>query len=522
MSPSKAHTSVYFEEHSNASVRFDELAPPLLLLDDYSASSRNKKPPLPLSLGNLKNGGAMDATIASTKYTQYAGMKRLPKIPDVRVKKIKHKGIKKTFTNLANGKCAGVVNIDKTINTLSLQIESTDISLPESLRGVIFGITFVQGHEDGLTICIPYGTCALFFEGTSQEQQREVIYRCMHMFLRSYGHWVALESFEVFVSTCNTILASWNETKRYALALDIATVLADVTILQRPSEGRRILHYIHTVAEYLEANGNMNDAAHMYLGLDEFCAKDRPELECLANAGLAFKYSGDHAMAESMYVRVFHILYTFGVTIHNPEHHGIVSNVYYLYKGLEGKRKGDGLAINNDQESLVVIYGDLLKAAKYKSTDVNFNEEIDEWGNPLNLKCELQNADAATAVLNNLGSEPDSDLFRKKLLACTDNRFYTWNGGKDDTFEEFQKFHKKNIRKQTRTSFWSGYHENCDNNGCGANQMADGQKLLQCPCRTVYYCGKKCQKAHWKVHKKYCPHFAKIQRTKKNGGAGGE
>ena len=54
---------------------------------------------------------------------------------------------------------------------------------------------------------------------------------------------------------------------------------------------------------------------------------------------------------------------------------------------------GGGLAINNDQESLVVIYGDLLKAAKYKSTDKRFNAEIEQWGNPLNLKCELQNAD---------------------------------------------------------------------------------------------------------------------------------
>ena len=153
MSPSKAqqHTSVYFEEHSNASVRFDELAPPDLL-----------NPPLVLSLGNLKNGGAVDATattIASTKYTQYAALKRLPKIPDVRVKKIKHKAIKKTFTNLANDKCAGVVTIDKTLNTLSLQIESTDISLPESLRGVIFGVAFVPGNEDGFTICVPYAAC---------------------------------------------------------------------------------------------------------------------------------------------------------------------------------------------------------------------------------------------------------------------------------------------------------------------------------------------------------------------------
>jgi hypothetical protein len=34
---------------------------------------------------------------------------------------------------------------------------------------------------------------------------------------------------------------------------------------------------------------------------------------------------------------------------------------------------------------------------------------------------------------------------------------------------------------------------------------------FSCPCQTVYYCNKECQKAHWKAggHKRICPKFAK-------------
>ena len=38
------------------------------------------------------------------------------------------------------------------------------------------------------------------------------------------------------------------------------------------------------------------------------------------------------------------------------------------------------------------------------------------------------------------------------------------------------------------------------------NCLTRGEKMLHCPCRTVRYCGKACQLAHWKAgHKEICP-----------------
>ena len=41
--------------------------------------------------------------------------------------------------------------------------------------------------------------------------------------------------------------------------------------------------------------------------------------------------------------------------------------------------------------------------------------------------------------------------------------------------------------------------------GCGAERQNDGEALLQCAkCKKREYCGKECQKEHWKLHKKVC------------------
>jgi len=32
------------------------------------------------------------------------------------------------------------------------------------------------------------------------------------------------------------------------------------------------------------------------------------------------------------------------------------------------------------------------------------------------------------------------------------------------------------------------------------------KKLMTCPCKKAFYCGKKCQIAHWPIHKQKCAH----------------
>ena len=39
---------------------------------------------------------------------------------------------------------------------------------------------------------------------------------------------------------------------------------------------------------------------------------------------------------------------------------------------------------------------------------------------------------------------------------------------------------------------------------CGVRREADAGKLRKCPCKTVRYCSKECQNAHWADHRPLC------------------
>ncbi len=39
---------------------------------------------------------------------------------------------------------------------------------------------------------------------------------------------------------------------------------------------------------------------------------------------------------------------------------------------------------------------------------------------------------------------------------------------------------------------------------CGGRSWCQGGKLRKCPCKTVRYCGKECQNAHWADHRACC------------------
>lgn len=49
---------------------------------------------------------------------------------------------------------------------------------------------------------------------------------------------------------------------------------------------------------------------------------------------------------------------------------------------------------------------------------------------------------------------------------------------------------------------------------CGKIESpSDAQKLCRCTaCKVVYYCGKDCQRDHWKAHKSYCKRIQSIEK----------
>ena len=54
----------------------------------------------------------------------------------------------------------------------------------------------------------------------------------------------------------------------------------------------------------------------------------------------------------------------------------------------------------------------------------------------------------------------------------------------------------------------------CANEGCTASDMSYATKLHRCRgCKTTYYCGAACQRAHWKSHKSFCKQAAQQRKS---------
>lgn len=88
-------------------------------------------------------------------------------------------------------------------------------------------------------------------------------------------------------------------------------------------------------------------------------------------------------------------------------------------------------------------------------------------------------------TLEDLNRYSEDDLF--EVLKC---KF-------SEMFEENHAFINKKLEKEAELRL-------CDAEGCSAKEAMRGCFSLCSKCRSVRYCGRECQKAHWKVHKSNC------------------
>ena len=332
----------------------------------------------PLSLGSLHDRDEADTAVAPPN-THYGGLGcRLTNIPKIdRVRKIAHKGVKKAFLALANGKFVGKCQSGEGILTLTIEADD-DEDLPPSLKGVLLEIT-VGGYVPGKPVTdeLP-GISAYrfsqsytkeFANGLSPEHKDVLFYRCLHHFLRNYGNKVARVSFEAFYRATKLASACWFKNQEYGLALDIAMVRADVAIRQNQSN-TCIGICFNSVGEQLEANGKYEDAAKIYMQMTTLYFKHSNEemrATGYVNAGLAYKYAGDLDLAEQCYVNSWHL--ASHLAFEDPSFSCLINNMLALYGGCSSERKRN-CEVNTGKENLHLIFCALLKTAGCRNSRV--------------------------------------------------------------------------------------------------------------------------------------------------------
>jgi hypothetical protein len=130
---------------------------------------------------------------------------------------------------------------------------------------------------------------------------------------------------------------------------------------------------------------------------------------------------------------------------------------------------------------------------------------------------------------------PDPDSAMRKLKAMT--KFTSeWHDAdfrerwlkhvlqvwKEELKEEFEAAAKAAALNAAAKKKWESDKQGdnfvfCNNPDCGFRFCVEEKnKFMKCPCKEVAYCGKDCQKKHWKVHKTTCQWHASNKKEKKS------
>lgn len=93
----------------------------------------------------------------------------------------------------------------------------------------------------------------------------------------------------------------------------------------------------------------------------------------------------------------------------------------------------------------------------------------------------------------------DASMDVKDLMGtCTRSMAFSTHGGFMHNTNEVLKKHaiKKEIKKKKAESLNCAY--------CDKPETKDNSMLVCSQCKCTFYCSRKCQKMHWKVHKPFC------------------
>lgn len=424
---------------------------------------------------------------------------------------IKDKQLKRAYLKIYQGDC------DLTFTCQRFQKTHHKAELVVSLPGMdnLFVVQFDSEKSEIVT-----GANKNFWKDClTGELECHLQRRVLHLAVRSGGN--AYLGIPLSMEILNRLTSEYKVLGWHGEDLDAAILGVDLLF----SEGKDIDRSealgsrLYGVGECLECLGRFAEAAHIYLQASEECFSGNMQKQrlCHLAAGLAFKRCGDYNKAESHYVKALHLDITNNCSIgqawdvNHKETFTCLDNLMILYNqidscGGQGYGNQRSLSHKHVEEAFIMraVFVSLLHVAGKVDTCSGKNFHSSE---NLIIHQKYRNKTAAVSVLLAALQSGNVSEFRATVMKCltpeTSLKAYSIPKNADSSKKQ-NKEAKKAARSYRQEFDTEAVFQKCANPTCRTEHDLSG-KLLFCPCKTVFYCNKDCQKEHWHAgHKKVC------------------
>lgn len=416
-------------------------------------------------------------------------------------------------------------------------------------NGGVFSPFFLDWMQPG-DVDISYALCNCtttqlmsYWSSWTKKHQQSIVARILHHLIRQHGHnfpWLVLNSVERVVSAKYGKLTA----KGLEDHLDLRIVCLD-QVLHHHSTMEDFAWHIHfyfeRISELLQGLSRFEQAADLRMELAQVYTPkvcmfefvhSYAQIRSFKIASRTFMLAGKFERVEECLVKALHV---------SSKHHGtswdindpLLKEIFALWGHLNGekgvKNQGD-LLFTYAFWSLVFLAG------------LNINDDdgglmgwklISDTACTRVIKTFFQTPDRAKAALQYALKTGTVKDFKERVLKVVDkdakaritkvydtktkSEFKIPRSNKKQEIAETLLDHEKEMAKTLLRADKSNasWLQSCKNVHCNAVETKP-KTFLQCPCRSVCYCSKNCQKGDWKNHKKDCSHHAaeKISQSK--------
>ncbi len=377
----------------------------------------------------------------------------------------------------------------------------------------------------------------------NDEQLVGICLRLLHCILRSHGVGLyRMGTSEQFISGCCSYLATyWMKKKEEKAAIDANMIGIDI-LARVASEGRgvngsantTIPLLLHSLGEAYETIKKFQRGGDIYSATANFYHDyiDPQNLSQMNyNAALAYRSTEDPELentTELCFIQAWHNSFEATRSVDNHITESTLTTYFYfeVEKRFHGK-VDSGLCKAEDR--IHEFLGTLMKQAGLHISLQGHQSRAQGIMSSCDvgiLKPEFRDQRRAHDKVMRLAEIPTVTAFRQAIMdTCNYDEVIfkmavdvgltpTQTAGEmqSDSIREYLDRTDPNLAKSTGKKNFLPY-------SCAVCHMMEqfntGGKLLMCACKNVYYCSKTCQKAHWKVHKKYCSAFVNKSKTSK-------